>query len=352
MKVGIIAANNIRYSPYIFLYTELLRQIQVDYELIIPDRNDIQDSFDGVVHVLPWDRKGKTAINYVVYANAVTRLVKKQAYDALIVLTSVNAAYLGLWLKRHYKGRYIVDVRDYTHENIYPYYLLETVAMRNSLMNVISSGKFREFLPEAQYHVCHNYNSQDARNVKASFSRPDGVVTIGYVGALSYVEQCKKLMELVSRDDRFRLEFYGTSPEEPVLKAFAETLPGSSIRFHGGYVAAEKSGIIRSVDILFNAYGNGTPLLDCALSNKLYDALIYRKPILTCPNTCMTEMGGELSFPIDLPAARDLDDLYEWYTHLDGAAVDAFAADAMERIIRENRQTVELAARRLQSILK
>ena len=350
MKIGIIAANNIRYSPYIFFYTELLKEHHIDYELIIPDRNDVTDTFDSVVHILPWNRQQKTAVNYAVYARAVIQVVKQQAYDALIVLTSVNAAYLGLWLKKHYRGKYIVDIRDYTHENIYPYFVLQSIAVRNSLMNIISSRKFTDFLPNAFYSVCHNYNKTEAATVKASFQKSCKPITIGYVGALSYVDQCKKLMDLIATDSRFILEFYGSSDQENLLKEYAATLSCDSIHFHGAYIPSEKGAIVQSVDILFNAYGNGVPLLDCALSNKLYDALIYKKPILTSPNTFMTEMAGPLAFPADLPYMKSLDPLYEWYTRLDADSLTNFADRAMEKIRQENEATLYDIAEKLSSI--
>lgn len=350
MRVGIIAANNIRYSPYIFFYTELLKENHIDFELIIPDRNKLQDSFDGTLHILPWDPNKKTAVNYALYARGVTQIINQQAYDALIVLTSVNAAYLSLWLKKHYPGRYIVDIRDYTHENIYPYFLMQSLAVRHSLMNVISSRKFISFLPKAKYYVCHNFNKDDVTTVHAHCQTTTSNIIIGYVGALSYVSQCQALMQLVAQDPRFSLEFYGSSPDEQQLRDYAKTLSCRTIHFHGAYIPADKGRIIENVDILFNAYGNGIPLLDCALSNKLYDSLIYRKPILTSPNTFMAEMAGPLAFSIDLPKEKSLDSLYNWYTSLVPEQLELFADQALDQIISEHTLTLRAIADKLQSI--
>lgn len=351
MKIGIIAASNIRYSPYIFFYTDILDKIGAAYELIIPDRTGVQDTYAGVLHVLPWNRKTPTAVSYALYARQVKKVVRQQHYDALIVLTTVNATYLGTWLKKHFKGKYIVDIRDYTHENIKPYFMLEGIAVRNSMMNVISSRRFQEFLPKADYHVCHNFPGENLRDENIPFSKAEGTIQIGYVGALGYVEQCKKLMQLVAADPRFSMDFYGYSQNEPLLKEFAQSLHCDAIRFHGPYVAKEKAGIIQKTDILFNAYGNGCPLLDYALSNKLYDALIYKKPILTSPGTFMTEMGGPLAFPMDIPNAQDLNGLYDWYTALDADALCRYADETMAAVIRENEQTVSRIADQLRSIL-
>lgn len=339
MRIGIIAANNIRYSPYVFFYTDILKKSGIEYELIYPDRNALGESFDGVSHTLPWNRKLPTFLNYALYSNAVIKVIKQRKYDALIVLTSVNAAYLSMWLKRNYAKRYIVDIRDYSHENIPPYFYLESVAVRNSLMNVISSAKFAEFLPKADYSVCHNMNQTEAERADYSFCKAKGIIRIGYVGALSYIDQCNRLMKLVAADERFILDYYGSSVSEPVLKAYAQELGCDRIRFHGAYSANEKPAIIQNVDILFNAYGNGIPLLDYALSNKLYDALIHQRPILTCPNTYMTEMGGPLSYPIDLVTSTSLDGLWEWYYSLDDQNIDNYSRETIANITQEHQET-------------
>lgn len=349
MNIGIIAASNIRYSPYIFFYTEILKRIGVDYELIYPNRCALEETFDGTAHVLEWDRSKKTVINYALYAKQVISLVKKRKYDALIVLTTVNAAYLSLWLKKHYKGRYIVDIRDYTHENIPPYFWMEGIAMRNSLMNVISSQQFQTFLPEAKYHVCHNYGSIRP-DLSPRCRKKEGKLLIGYVGLLSYENQCRRMMALAAKDDRFAFEFFGTSDIEESLREYARELGADNIRFYGAYGAGEKEQIVQKTDILFNAYGNDHPLVKCLLSNKLYDAMIWKKPLLTSPEAYMTERGGYLAYAIDLDGAQDLDDLYDWYQALDERKVDTFADTAMEAIIEENEQTIRCVMERLQSL--
>ena len=342
MRAAIVAANNIRYSPYIFFYTEILKTINLPYELIVPDRNGLNEESNGPVILIPWNNKLPTIINYFKYTHCVKRILRKEKYDLVIALTGINAAFLGAWLKRNFRKRYIVDIRDYSHENIYPYYALERTAVNNSLMNVISSRKFTEFLPESKYLVCHNID--DKTHEKKQFKKNSAPICIGYVGGLSYVDQCTKMMKLVSEDSRFTLEFFGTSDQEQVLKNNAEELQCNRIKFHGGYVPEEKAGILSRVDILFNAYGSGIPLLDCALSNKLYDSFIHKKPILTCAGTYMTEMAGPLAFPIDLSDNTALDQLYNWYQKINGTVVDEYADRMIDSIRKENDTTKQMIA--------
>ena len=102
--IGIIAANNIRYSPYIFFYTNILDECGVSYELIYPDRNGIEEEWVGIVHKVQWNNKRHRLFEYEIYAKKVKRIIKKRKYTKLIVLTSVIATYMGNWLSKHYKN--------------------------------------------------------------------------------------------------------------------------------------------------------------------------------------------------------------------------------------------------------
>ena len=75
--------------------------------------------------------------------------------------------------------------------------------------------------------------------------------------------------------------------------------------------------------------------MDYALSNKLYDSFYMRLPLLTSPNTAMSEEGGDFAFDIDLPTAESLDALYEWYQGIDWAAFGRYADDYLEKVFCE-----------------
>lgn len=68
-------------------------------------------------------------------------------------------------------------------------------------------------------------------------------------------------------------------------------------------------------DIIYNLYGNKTPLLDYALSNKLYYAAKLKTPIIVCPNTYMEEIskGYGFGFTFDINNPEECDNLFEYY---------------------------------------
>lgn len=334
MKIAIIAANNIRYSPYINYYARLFDELNLDYELIYPDRSSVEDLFNKKTHRIRWNRKLPVGLEYWNYARKVKSIIKRVEFDFLVVLTTNNAVYMAHWLKRHYYGKYIVDIRDYTHENISLFFKLETIAVSHSAMNVISSRKFKDFLPRAEYHICHNTNGKTP--VLNPFIKRNQRIRIGYIGQGSYLTQCVKICEKLCSDDRFEFVFYGLKSIPEELKPYEKY---ENIAFNGVFTPDEKPGIISGVDLLFNVYGNGCPLLDCALSNKLYDALMYGKPILTSPHTYMSEMAGPFSFEVDLGKETFLDDMYKWYNNLDENELREYAQATLRSFDMENKET-------------
>lgn len=335
MKIGIIAAHHIRFSPYIFYYTKILEELGFDYELIIPNKMGIIDEFSHKVHLLPWNPQYSSLINYFLYANKVVKVIDYEKYDALIILTTVNASYLAPYLSKKYKKKYIVDIRDYTHENNRFYFFLESMGIRNAKLNVISSSKFTEFLPVSQYVVCHNINFE-IKDLELLWKKPGDRIIIGHVGSISYKEQCKKLINLVKEDDRFEFHIYGKESKEKEIENIVSGLKCDRIRYFGAYLPADKEKIIPTLDILFNTYGNKNPLLDYALSNKLYDAMYYKKLLLTSPCTYMEEVGGKIAYSLDYDTESELDLLYEWVRKLRKEVVENYQNTMLQRFIQDN----------------
>ncbi len=340
MRIGIIAASNLRYSPYVFFYTSILDGMEgVEYELIFPNRHGVEDAYAGAAHVLPWNSSVPTAIGYMLYARQVIGVIKKRAFDAVIVLTTNNAVFLGSWLRRHYAGRFLVDIRDYTHENLPPFFYLEKKVLSASPLNVISSDRFRRFLPEGKYWVCHNLpRDLSPRAIgKYSFGVQDSI-TIGYLGTGGYMDNCRALAQLVAKDSRFRLHLYGPESLKNQLPEELYQKSEGRICYLGSFTPDQKDGVLQSIDVLFNVYGNGI-LLDYALSNKLYDALCFRKVILTSPNTYMTDFAGPLAYAMDLTQCEDLKGLHTFMEQLDMQVLERFCDETLSRIAQEQEAT-------------
>ncbi len=323
MRVAIVAFNNVRYSPYIKTYSNYLDENGISYDVIFPNRNNIPEFLGENTYAVQWDKKKHKALNFIKFRSEVIRILKKNKYDFAFVLTTIPAVLLSNFLIKHYKGRYLVDIRDYTYEKIAFYYQLEYKVLKNAKVRVISSPGFKNFLPNLQYYLCHNTSYDFSKAVKTFKKQEGGHIIIGYIGSIAYAEQCKKLIDLVVKDERFSFYFYGNESSGDTVRTYIKEVDNARIKYMGSYEPAQKNGIIQGVDILFNAYGNESKLVLYALSNKLYDSFFFKKPLLTSPNTSMSEIASKYSFDID-NNTLNLNSMYDWYNNINGGEMSKY----------------------------
>ncbi len=333
MKILIIAFNNLCKSPYVNIYSDFCKEHNIEHEIIVLNRSNLQESAQVPLISIPWNPACYKMRNFLTFRKEVICQLKQTKPDFVIVLTTMPAVLLSGYLGVHYKGKYLIDIRDYTYEKFLPYYLLETLAIKNAAMNVISSPGFRNFLPNADYDLCQNVNAAYAQDGGYKFNcTPSEYITIGYVGSIAYKKQCMKLIHLVERDDRFKFNFYGDEGADTQISDYLAEHPCDRIKCFGCYQPEDKLNILKKVNILFNAYGCGNKLLDYALSNKLYDSFYMRIPLLTSPNTAMSEEAGEFSYDIDLENETSLNGLYNWYCGIDGKSFEHYSVKYLEKV--------------------
>lgn len=337
MKVAIIAFSNLKFSPYILPYVKVLKGVNAEIELIYPNRSNIDEKFDdGKLISVNWNPSKSKVVNFLSFRNAVIKQLSAVKYDFVIVLTTFPAVLLGGFLGRKYKNRYLVDVRDFTYENNKIFYHLEKKALKNAALRVISADGFKNFLPKGEYLFCPNISATYAAGENHCALNPDTPITISYVGTIAYKEQCRKLIDLVISDNRFAFYFYGNEIGDDTMKQYVDSLDCDRIKYFGEYKPEEKPNILEQTDILFNVYGNDRPLLKYALSNKLYDSMYYKKPLLVSPDTDMKKETREFSFAIDLDEAKDLNAAYDWYKKIDVNEFEKYADAYLANIFEQN----------------
>ncbi len=334
MKVAIVAFNNLRISPYVRTYSGWLTKKGIEFDVIYLDRDSEKEELGSKSYPISYNKKRHKLINFLRFARKTKKIIKKNKYDFLFVMPTFPAVLLSGFLKRKYKGRYLVDIRDYTHEKNKFFYSREKKALENSAMNVISALGFKNFLPECEYIFCPNI-SDAYRKENHSFSRGAEPIRIAYVGTIAYAENCKKLIDLVLKDDRFRFDFYGGEIGSMPVTSYIKEISSDRIVAHGTYTANEKADIVKRSHILFNVYGNGSTLVRYALSNKLYDGMCFKKPILVSSDTDMQKESADFGFAIDFGDKDILSKLYDWYLSIDKQSFDNYGDEYIRKTYSE-----------------
>lgn len=346
MRVGIIVFNNLRYTPFIKYYTDTLDQIiGVEYEIVYYNRDrSLNEPKNDKYHPIPWIGRGtnaapkvEKAINFAFWRVYCKSLLKKKNFDFLIIIMTSAAVLLKQYLINNYSGRFIFDVRDYTQEHIKAFLDAEKELVEHSSLNVISSPGFLHFLPSSSYEVCHNLTSDvDTIKVTKYTKNAQLPIRISYIGSISYEDQCISLIRLVAKDNRFSFCFYGNENTSHRVSKEVELINCERITMAGPFEPTEKERLYKSSDLVFNCYGNDTPLVKYAISNKHYDGALYKVPVIMSPGTIMDELSKGNGFPLDLDRVTNLDGLYDWYVNLDAELYDAYATKVIEDSKRDN----------------
>lgn len=334
MKAAIVAFNSLKFSPYVRTYSEWLDGQGIEYDVIYPDRAALCESLGSATYRIGWNQNKNKIFNFLKFTREAKKILKKNRYDFVFVMTTFPAVLLSGFLSRHYKGRYLVDVRDYTYEDNGFYFRRERKVLKNAAMRVISAPGFKNFLPDGEYVFCPNISEQYRCGSHSFKKNTSGKLTIGYVGTIAYPTNCKKLIDSVRADDRFRFEFFGNENGAQPVGSYIKELDCDRIVSHGAYVQAEKAGIIESVDLLFNVYGNERMLVKHALSNKLYDSMYFKKPLLVSPDTEMANEGGDFAYSCDF-SENMLDGLISWYSSLSAEEFDKYGDEYVKKTYRE-----------------
>lgn len=339
MKVAIIAFANIRLTPYLKNYTDILDKNKISYEIIYWDRKNEDESLMGIrTHrfstpmddMLPKYIKLFYMKKYAYYA---IKTIKNEQYSQVIVLTTLLGYLMSNFLISHYQGKYIIDIRDYSYEHITFYYKKIGKILNHSLLNVISSPGFKEFLPNEETVICHNMVFTQSKYFFENHTNP---LRIAFVGIVRYGNECEKFLKAIANDERIVFTFYGDGEDEDRLKKFCQKNEINNVHFSGKYFPNEKNDIYKNIDIIYNCYGNETAEVKYALSNKYYDSLYYRKPILVNSNTCMEMYARGLCFSVDNYNNILVDNIVEWYDRLDASEVMKLCEKRLETAVSEN----------------
>lgn len=313
MKICLVLFADVLYSPYANFYIDFLTKHNIDFDVIFLNRDSkIRTKYPSNYFCFKKNNNNKI-ITCLRYISFVKKTIKKNGYNRLIIFTSTLSVLLNNFLTIKFKRKYIVDIRDYTFENLFIFKFFEKRVLKNSYANVISSKYFSKFLPKFNYKISHNIDF----GLKTIQSTNCDHITIGYVGSISYADEVLPLIDLVRKDNRFSFYFYGNDSTGGLIENYINKINCDRIKFFGRFNYSEKTNIYKNIDIIFNCYGNKTNLVKYALSNKLYDGIILCKPLLTSPDTAMSFELDKFTYSSCFGEETDLNALYDWFVGFD-----------------------------------
>lgn len=337
--------------PYARTYIDAIRSHGDECTLLFWDRDAVAGKNDALFDcdisyyqrsITPKSGRVDKLLGYLGAVRHFKKILRERRFDGLVFLqTHAAVSCIGL-LSRYYKKRYIVDIRDYTLENIPLYKAEEKRLIANAYATVISSPAYADFLPPHDYVIAHNYSPFDENALENTRKRrsasESASIRISFVGSVRFIDMDQRILRLFANDERFHIGYYGAGAQ--VLEEYCRNAGITNASFSGSFSPAETLSFYEKTDVVNNLYGNGNRFLDYALSNKLYHAAQLQIPILVCPKTYMEAVSTayQIGFVLDVMDPLSPDKLYRWFHSLDRALLSAGADQFLTKIKADNEE--------------
>lgn len=293
MKVCIIGHTEKNYLPYMNRYINFFKENDVDYDIICWQReeqhtelatneyNYFEAPKEGVVGKL---------MAYHRYKKFVINILNKNKYDKVIVLTTVPCVLLRKYLMKHYKNKYLFDFRDYSFERFAPYKKIVDGLIENSQITTISSKGFMDFLDEnpkiaMNHNIGFEENMQDCPDLKTK-----QVLNIGFIGGVRYFDENVALIQKLKNTFRYQLWYIGQPTKNCDIEGYCAEHEITNVSFIGKYENSQKPELYKYVDIINSIYGDDSLEVTTALPNRLYEACLFKKPIISSKATYLGEI--------------------------------------------------------------
>lgn len=339
--ITIVFCGDLMYCPYIKRYTERLDLHNIEYEVLFWNRAGLQMQLPENYKFFDLQSDtGRNPLNKLTdfrkFRYWLKKCIKNDNPDKLIILSTMSGMVIADLLKS-YKSKYIFDIRDYSYEHIRLFRKIESEIIKNSSFTSISSEGFKEFLPDEEYVIAHNFNRNDMID-QMPFKRKPFPINLVWNGMVRYFEFQKKYIDALANDSRFFMTYHGNGTDLGKYKKYCMDNNIKNVAFTGSYDNSEKAKLLSDAGILNNCYGSRDDIkVKYAVSNRFYDALIYGIPQLVEPGGYKSNIIKKWNVGIDLNANEDFaDKLYKYYMEIDEKDFNLNCKKALQTIINED----------------
>lgn len=325
MRIGLLIPANLYFAPYVKIYTTILDELQVNYDLIYFDKKGLNEPAAHQFS-LPMDATAsqwKRLVSYLRYLCFLRKTIKREAYDKLIVFGPQIGIFLYGFLKKHYRNKFILDYRDLSIEQ--RFMKRYESLLKISSFNVISSPGFKRCLPKNyNYILSHNFDIKiltqallDNPQKPVELLCPNQQISVLTIGGIRDYEQNAAVMMSLANNPSFRVAFVGRGEEnaDVKLRELAEKNHVTNVHFQGYYEKTDEPRIIKESTFL-NIFYPRKLSHDTALSNRFYNSLIFRKPMITTADTIQGDYAAKYGVGIAIKDTENLSGELEKYVYL------------------------------------
>lgn len=308
--VGIICFWDRTATPYLAKYEACLEALGMEYEVIFWNRTgsdkkptEKEQYINYYCHV----SQARKYVDFFGWRSRILSILKKKKYDKLIILSTMPGVLLYPYLQRHYKRKYIFDIRDYTMEKNPVFGGVVNRLVKNSGLSPISSPGFFSWLkPSDRLVVNHNFTFTSCEDVQREYFTRD-VLNFSMVGNIRLPLQARLMITCLGNSKRYRSCFIGRMLPGCDLAEYCEKEQVHNVSIRGEFDNTEKPAIYRDTDLINSVYADGpidqiTSAGKTLLPNRLYDCLVFKVPIVCSKDVFMEELVKKynIGFSVDV----------------------------------------------------
>ncbi len=312
-KVLLISGSNPERTPFIGFYKNILERAKVDYDILYWNR-DINDTANEIasnhyVYNEPlyiYSNPLKKIIATYKFYRYGKRILKEGDYSKIICFTVFSSIFFQHFLKTYYKGSYIFDIRDYSPLiNRRIFRNLFEALIRNSYTTIISSDGFKKWLPEGfQYVISHNIDSSLLSHLNVNTNHDKlNILTIGF-----FVRFAPNgfLIRSFANSNEVILSFVGYGPSYSEYECFCKDNQINNVVFKGRYKKEKELEFYDHCDMV-NILLPHTLNSDTCMSNRFYNAVVARKPMIVNSDCYQAYLVNEYKLGIVIDKYENLD---------------------------------------------
>ncbi len=308
--IGILCFWDRAATPYLEKYERVLSEADAEYEVIFWNRTGMPDQTlvegESEVCIACGNRLDSKVTAFFMWEKQAKALLLKRNYDFLIILSTYPGVLLSGFLHKHYRGRYIFDIRDYSKgKNTLVGYVVNRL-VAESTFTAISSKAFLRFLrPSPKIVLNHNLVFTESSEYDPVPLKEKKTIRFTFVGNIRLDKQTRAVLLSLKDSRRYFSCFAGRILPGCDIREYCEAEGIQNVSFSGEFTHSQKSLVYQNVDMINAIYVNHSSRIRLAdatpLPNRVYDAAIYGKPIVASKGTYLAELIAVygLGFSVD-----------------------------------------------------
>jgi len=342
MKIAVICPSNIIYMPYLTNYKKVLKEKKIDYTIINWDRFHIENDHKKITYRDKKVGHGRNYFDYLKYKNFIIKELEQVQYDKIIVFTLQLSHFLKRYLLDNYKGKYIIDIRDYN--KIFKFSSFKKL-INNSVFTVISSYGYKEWLPISDKYIINHNTSintiEKLRPLDIKFRKDK--INIYNIGVIRHWSINTILIEKFKNSNKFNLGFYGEGTINERIENYISSNKIKNVYVEGRYEKQEEERIYNQADLINMLLSNKRLNSRTCLSNRLYNSSLYGKPMIVFKGSYLGEIIQKYNLGLVLDSFEDIEGkIINYIENFNKMEYDKGRVNFWNRVLIENNQFIEM----------